>query len=158
MAGNRFILDAHLGKLARNMRMLGFDAVYDRDLNDEQIIQESLDNKRSILSKDRALLLDKRVISGYFVIATDLTEQLIEVIKYFDLINKIKPFTRCLDCNGEIIGVDKKEVEGKIPESILNFNKNFTRCDHCKKIFWEGSHQQKMADFISKLKEIMYKF
>jgi len=151
MKSDKFILDAHFGKLARYLRMLGFDTVYDRALNDEQIIQISLQENRAILSKDRALLLDRRVKNGYFVNAKNLGDQLIEVIKHFDMVNKFNPFTRCLLCNGKIITVDKKNIQEEVLLSIFNQYENFTRCLDCKKVFWEGSHHQKMSNFIAEL-------
>lgn len=151
MESKKFILDAHLGKLTRYLRMLGFDAAFDLTLDDEQIIYKAIQDDRYILSKDKALLLDKRVAHGYFIVATNLRAQLIEVIKHFALIENIKPFIRCLDCNGELTTVEKKEIAKEIPISIVNHCHSFTRCTRCQKIFWEGSHKQKMANFITEL-------
>jgi uncharacterized protein len=95
----RFVLDTHLGKLAAYLRMLGLDAAYHTDYTDEKLATISLDEKRILLTRDRGLLKRNIIIRGYFVRATSPREQLIEVLRRFDLFRSISPFERCMHCN-----------------------------------------------------------
>ncbi len=98
----RFVLDNHLGKLATYLRLLGFDALYRNDYDDEALVQLSVEEKRILLSRDRDLLKRKQITHEYCVQATDPEQQLIEVIRRFDLAKAAKPFNRCLPCNGGV--------------------------------------------------------
>lgn len=98
----RFILDAHLGKLARYLRMLGFDTLYRNDYSDEEIIETARDQKRIILTRDKLLLSSPRVDHGYYVRSVEKHAQLIEIVKKFDLYTQFRSFTRCMTCNSEL--------------------------------------------------------
>ncbi len=94
-----FVLDAHLGELAKYMRMLGFDTLYRSDIDDNEIISVARKEKRIILTRDKLLLNSKEVSRGYFVRSIEKHEQLREVVNKFDLYSQFKPFTRCMTCN-----------------------------------------------------------
>ena len=95
----KFVLDVHLGKLAKCLRLLGFDVSYDKQASDQEIIHCSVKEKRCILTRDIELLKNKKVVRGYWVRVTDPFEQIKEVLERFDLSGNIQPFTRCLKCN-----------------------------------------------------------
>jgi uncharacterized protein with PIN domain len=147
----RFIADAHLGKLARQLRMLGFDTLFSGTLPDEKIIQVSAEEKRIILTRDRELLKSDKVDHGYYVRATVTDDQLIEVIFKFDLTHQFRPFTRCLVCNGLLEDFPKDELPSGLPAELIAMHKEFFRCSACGKVYWEGSHYNRMSEKINKL-------
>jgi uncharacterized protein len=136
----RFVLDTHLGKLAAYLRMLGLDTAYDRDYTDEQVARLSQDEKRILLTRDRGLLKRNRVIRGYFLRATSPREQLIEVLRRFDLFASISPFERCMRCNGLLRPVDKDVIAGRLLPETRDHYEEFRRCPNCDRIYWKGSH------------------
>lgn len=144
----KFILDVHLGTLARYLRMLGFDSDYRNSFDDETILKISLKEKRIILTKDLGILKRKDVTHGYWIRNIDPEKQLSEVISRFDLKNKIKEFSRCMDCNSSLEIVPKNKIADKLPEKVKKFHNDFFRCPGCGKIYWRGSHYQKMKQII----------
>jgi len=151
----RFIADAHLGKLARYLRMLGFDSAYERRFENAEIIDRSLSEKRIILTRSPELLKHNRVTHGYWVRHDDPLDQLLEVLRGLDLSRQAKPFTRCMDCNGGIVAVEKAAITGRINPLILQRFSEFRQCPDCGKIYWKGSHNERMARMISRLPLIM---
>ncbi len=99
----KFVLDAHLGKLASHLRLMGFDTLYQNDYADETLARVSETEKRLLLTKDRGLLKRRQVTHGYLVRGTDPELQLREVLSRFDLFDAVRPFTRCLNCNGSLV-------------------------------------------------------
>jgi uncharacterized protein with PIN domain len=149
----RFILDVHLGRLARYLRMLGFDSAYRSDWEDTQIIQRARAERRIILTRDVGILKQKQVSHGYWVRHAEPGEQLTEVLEAFDLRRQLKPFTRCLDCNGAIRPVPAGTSEGLVDPDILRRFEHFWRCADCGKIYWRGSHYQRMLEAVQCIDE-----
>ncbi len=149
----RFVLDVHLGKLCKYLRMLGFDTVYRNDLDDVEIVDISRHENRIILTRDLGILKNGQVTHGYWLRSQDPRKQLREVIRRFDLQNQIRPFFRCTVCNGFVEKVDKNEVAHLLRENTRNCFKDFFRCTNCKKIYWEGSHFDSMQAFISRIRD-----
>ena len=111
----RFVLDTHLGRLAAYLRMLGFDTLYRNDYDDPELARISVEEHRILLTCDRQLLMRKQITHGYFVRSRQSQQQLLEVLRRFDLFNNLQPFTRCMDCNGTIQPVNKQQVEAALP-------------------------------------------
>ncbi len=149
----KFILDVHLGKLARLLRMLGFDALYRNDYEDSEIIETGVRESRIILTRDLGILKNGAVTHGYWLRSTESREQIIEVIDRFDLYSQIQPFHRCLDCNGLIERVEKEDIQNELPSKTAEFFDEFYQCQDCLKIYWKGSHYQKMESKIKKILE-----
>lgn len=147
----RFILDAHLGKLAKYLRLLGFDTVYRNDLDDNEIIEIASGEGRIILTRDKLLLKSERITHAYYVRATDKHDQLREVVLKFDLYSQFKSFTRCMTCNTELVPKKKQEIAQYAPEEILRIYDAFFFCPACRKVFWKGSHFRRMETYIRKL-------
>jgi uncharacterized protein with PIN domain len=147
----RFILDAHLGKLAKYLRMLGFDTLYRNDFGDDEIIDISLKEKRIILTRDKLLLQSRRVTHGYYVRATEKHEQLREVVQKFDLYKQFRSFTRCMTCNAVLVPKTGEEVRNLVQEDILQLYSEFYFCPNCVKVFWKGSHFKRMESYIRDL-------
>ena len=147
----RFVLDVHLGKLARKLRMLGFDVQHERFCKDSDLVSISVGEGRIILTRDKGLLKNKVVTHGYWVRATKAQEQLGEVMERFDLFSQIKPFTRCMVCNGPIGEIEKQQVKDQLPEKTRPYHDRFYACSDCGKIYWEGSHYRNMKEFVQSL-------
>jgi len=145
----RFILDVQLGKLARKLRMLGFDALHQCDFKDRELVAISVGEGRIILTRHKGILKNKVVTHGYWVRSTKAEEQLGEVVERFDLYSQINPFTRCMVCNGQIEEIDKQQVRDRLPEKTRRYYDQFYICSACGKIYWgEGSHYRKMKEFV----------
>ncbi|MFA8437269.1 MAG: Mut7-C RNAse domain-containing protein [Marinifilaceae bacterium] len=146
-----FVLDAHLGKLAKYLRMLGFDTLYRPDIEDDEIIEVAQKEKRIILTRDKLLLKSKKVSHGYFVRSTEKNEQLREVVKKFDLYSQFKSFTRCMTCNTPLEKADQEAIRNKVDQDTYKFFNEFYYCKLCDKVFWKGSHFKRMEEYIRKL-------
>lgn len=146
-----FILDIHLGKLARLLRMMGFDCLYDPGFDDEEIIHLALSQHRIILTRDRLLLHRKTVTHGYCIRRHQPFDQAAEVLNRFHLKSSLMPFTRCLTCNGVLNSIEKKQIIKRLePKTRLFFHK-FSQCIDCKKIYWKGSHAGGMNAHLKKI-------
>jgi uncharacterized protein len=144
----KFILDVHLGKLARSLRLFGFDAFCDLNYNDNEIIKYSLSDKRIILTRDKELLLRKDVIDGFRILSQNPDEQLKQVLRRFDLKSRINPFIRCMECNGSLEEVTKEDIINRLFPKTREYYFNFKKCKVCDRIYWEGSHYERMRKYI----------
>jgi len=149
----KFILDVHLGKLARYLRMLGFDTTYQNDNDDNEIIRVSFTEHRIILTRDLGLLKVKSVSHAYFIRSQNPKEQLTEVLRHFDLVHAIDPFNRCIKCNGKLELVEKEIIIQQLKPLTKKYFNKFYRCTNCQSIFWEGSHFDHMQSFINTIKD-----
>ena len=149
----RFVLDVHLGKLARHLRLLGFDTIYRNDYDDAAIIEISLADSRIILTRDKGLLKHGAVTRGYWVRATAPRDQLREIVRAFDLGTCTHPFTRCLLCNGTLVRVRKETVIDRLPPRVRVYFDEFARCEQCAHVYWPGSHYQRLRTMVDTLDE-----
>jgi uncharacterized protein with PIN domain len=147
----RFILDAHLGRLVRYTRLCGFDSLFEEGLSDREIIQLANTGKRIILTRDRDLLKSKQVTRGYWIRSEDPSDQIVEVIHRFDLKSSFKPFSRCIECNGLLEKVEKNKILDLLLPRTRDFYNDFMRCRGCGRIYWEGSHYERMKKFVESL-------
>jgi uncharacterized protein len=148
-----FILDVHLGKLAKYLRMLGFDTLYRNDNDDPEIIRISLEEHRIILTRDIGLLKVKSVTHAYFVREQQPKRQLEEVLKHFDLYKDINPFNRCIKCNGYLEPVEKERIIQHLEPLTIKYFNEFYQCADCHGIYWEGSHYEHMLEFIQTIQQ-----
>ncbi len=147
----RFVLDIHLGKLATSLRLLGFDTLYRNDYEDKKLAQISYSQERILLTRDKGLLMRSLVTHGYYVRNTNAEQQTIEVLRRFDLFELISPFKRCLRCNGLLEPVDKKSIIDQLPETVQSQIDKFQRCQDCDRIYWQGSHYERLQQFIDEV-------
>jgi len=160
----RFLLDSHLGRLASYLRMLGFDCLYNNDYgcvvgnhygcvvgnhyHDDGIAGILAEDPRILLTRDRRLLMRKVVQYGYCLRSLDPPEQLIEVVRRFDLSGKTTPFHRCLRCNHPLEPVSKETVLDRLePLTKIHFDE-FHLCPACDQVYWKGSHVERMERLI----------
>jgi hypothetical protein len=149
----RFILDCHLGKLASYLRILGFDAAYDNDEKDETLAEISAVENRIMLTRDRGLLKRNRIQYGYFLRSQNPHNQLLAVVQRYGLHKEIHPFTRCPKCNGCLHPVAKNDVIDRLPAKTRIYFDLFWQCDSCRKVYWQGSHYQRIQDWIKSFQE-----
>ncbi len=147
----KFVLDVHLGKLAAHLRMLGFDTLYRSCYTDPELARISSKQGRILLTRDRGLLKYGAVTHGYWLRNTDSRMQAAEIMRRFDLSNRIRPFTRCMACNGLLQHIAKQDVLPFIPERIAETHDEFQRCPECGRVYWEGSHHKRMLRFLGQL-------
>jgi uncharacterized protein with PIN domain len=140
----RFVLDGHLGKLARYLRLLGFDALWSSDATDEELASVSCAERRILLTRDRGLLKRSEVTHGACVRSTDPKTQLAEVVARFQLSGSTRPFTRCLACNAPLVAVEKTGVAARLPPRVREAYDELWLCPACDKVYWKGSHYDRM--------------
>lgn len=145
----RFVLDVHLGRLAVYLRMLGFDTLYRNDYADEELARISSTEGRILLTRDRGLLKRNMVTHGYCIRTTNPRQQLVDVLHRFDLFGSLTPFSRCLHCNGLLQAVDKATISDRLPPKTRQYYDEFRCCQNCNRIYWPGSHFQRMQQFIA---------
>ncbi|MDB5746183.1 MAG: Twitching motility protein PilT [Massilia sp.] len=141
----RFVADAHLGGLARLLRMAGFDTLYDNAFHDDEIVAIALEQQRVVLTRDRELLKRRSVSHGCYLHAIKPAAQFRELYERLDLAALAQPFTLCLHCNLPLRPVPKAEVLALLPESVRIEQDDFNTCDSCGRVFWKGSHHKRMA-------------
>ncbi len=145
----RFVLDVHLRKLSRHLRLLGFDVDYHPDRDDNALADISEREGRILLSRDRQLMMRKKVSRGMYVRNTDPEKQVTEVLVRLHLREACRPFTRCVECNDMIDGLDVSgwepaEIAARIPPGVYSWCREYYRCRGCGRIYWKGSHYEKM--------------
>ena len=147
----RFLADAHLGKLAHLLRMLGFDTLYFNDAGDRHLAGLSADQGRVLLTRDKALLMRRRVMHGCFIRSTEPRRQLHQVLCRMDLLHMLRPFSRCMECNSPLQSVAKDRVIEKLPIGVARHYNAFWRCTGCARVYWKGHHYRAMQDWIAGL-------
>jgi uncharacterized protein len=147
----RFVLDVHLGRLARYLRMLGFDARWRNDAGDEELALTSATEHRVLLTRDAGLLKRRIVTHGYRVREADPPRQLAEVVRRLDLARTAAPFRRCLRCNELLLEVRKEDVAGELPPRVRERQDAFRRCPTCGRVYWAGSHHRRMERLVAEL-------
>jgi len=144
----KFVLDVHLGKLTRYLRMLGFDSIYDNGFTDVELLRVSMQENRTLLTRNRKLLMRKTVERGYWIRNDKIFDQVFEVFQRFDLTNTIKWFSICTICNGNLHVVEEEIVRKQFPEFKFYPNTFFYQCDQCNHTYWNGSHCERFEKSI----------
>jgi len=152
----RFLLDVHLGKLAALLRMVGVDAAYQNHAQDEDLIRQSLSENRVLLSRDRALVTDHRLVRAHAIRSGVPEEQLVDVVGRFQLQELLEPFSRCLKCNSLLIAVPREEVFDFLPPRVRESQTVFHRCPSCLRVYWPGTHQDRMSTFIRRILHVEF--
>ncbi|MGE5521583.1 MAG: Mut7-C RNAse domain-containing protein [Candidatus Dadabacteria bacterium] len=146
---NKFIADVHLGRLARALRMLGFDTLYRNDYTKTEVVELAASQRRTVLSKDPAFGKNS---NPFIKIESDnWMDQLKQVLNACNLKNEIAPFTRCMVCNGMLVLVNKDEIAGKLEPNTRNYYHEFWQCENCSRIYWKGPHYNRMIKVIQQL-------
>lgn len=148
----RFLLDNHLGRLARYLRLLGFDALYfNNQYDDEELAQMSRDSDRVLLTRDRGLLKRSTVVHGYCLRTKNTEQQVKDVLHRFDLYEQIEPWIRCLRCNGLLRPVAKELILDRLEPKTKLYFEEFQMCKDCGQIYWQGSHFGELEAFVERV-------
>ncbi|RZE09104.1 Mut7-C RNAse domain-containing protein [Streptomyces albidoflavus] len=143
----RFLLDVHLGTLARRMRLLGIDTAYEsHDLGDPALAARSAAEQRVLLSRDRGLLRRRELWAGGYVYSDKPDEQLRDVLGRFAPV--LTPWTRCTACNGRLRDADKDEVARDLEGGTKATYDVFARCDACGRVYWRGAHHDRLETIV----------
>lgn len=145
----RFVADSHLGALARLLRMAGYDTLYDNHYHDDDVEELARAEDRIVLTRDRELLKRRAIAHGCYLHALAPAQQLRELFERLDLAEGARPFSLCLHCNLPLRPVDKASVAERLPESVRALHDAFTTCDHCLRVYWQGSHHRRMAELLA---------
>jgi len=145
----KFVLDVHLGRLAAYLRMLGLDCLYCNDYQDEELAAISRAESRILLTHDRGLLKRKMITHGFYVRSTDTFQQTYDVLRRFDLIKVIKPFSRCLRCNEMLAEIAKEVISDRLLPGTRAHYHEFKICPGCGQLYWKGAHYQRMQKLVA---------
>lgn len=147
----RFVLDVHLQKLARRLRLLGFDVDFSPNRDDAALADIAEAEDRILLSRDRQLMMRRKVARGLYVRNTDPEKQVAEVLDRLDLRCRCRPFTRCIECNGMIEALDPDaSPDPDIPPGVRAWCREYYRCRGCGRVYWKGSHYVKLIKTVEK--------
>ena len=147
-----FIADDQLGKLARWLRILGFDTLYFRSIDDDELIRRAVEEKRILLTRDTNIAEDHGTADCIFIQSGNWIEQLRQLIAEFQL--KLRPdrlFSRCLLCNSPLRAIPKADVEERVPPFVFQTQEKFVHCPSCDKIYWQGTHASHVLDVLKPL-------
>lgn len=140
----KFILDVHLGRLAKYLRLCGFDSLFSAFYDDREIIEVAIMESRVILTRDRLLLKSATMATGYLVKSQYHEEQLREIFEEYGLKEQVKLFSRCIACNTLLEEVRKEDIADRLLADTRAYYDRFRRCPGCDRIYWEGSHYDNM--------------
>jgi uncharacterized protein len=151
----KFIVDSNVGRLARWLRIAGFDTVFINDLDDNRLVRLALSEDRVLLTKDTQILKRRVATTGRLKVilieSEKVKEQLRQVIKTLNLAGKIKPFTLCLECNQPLVPADKEQVKGLVPPYVFKIQTQYMQCPTCHRVYWRGTHWQRMSRELEKI-------
>jgi uncharacterized protein with PIN domain len=140
--GARFLLDVHLGSLARRLRLLGVDTAYSNDAEDAGLVERAGRERRVLLTQDRGLLMRRALWAGAYVRGHGADAQLADVLDRFA--PPLAPWTRCSACNGELAEVEKDEVADRLEPGTRRCYERFSRCRSCGRVYWRGAHGRRL--------------
>lgn len=150
-----FVVDAMLGNLAKKLRILGYDSTYFSSVEDEKLVVIAKNEKRVILTKDEQLVntAQKEGIRSILIRGNDEFEQIAQINAKIKLEKFVidSDNSRCVVCNGKLLPIEKYRIINKVPEGVLEREEKFWICDGCKKIYWQGTHFEKLQEFADRL-------
>lgn len=144
----RFVADAHLGGVAKYLRLLGFDTLYRNDYHDAELARVSAAEHRIVLTRDRDLLMHRVISHGCYIRALRPGAQLLEVLVRLDLYGSIRPFSRCLRCNGGLEAIDKAALGSRLRATTLQAYDAFWTCRGCDRVYWAGPHFRRLQEVV----------
>jgi uncharacterized protein with PIN domain len=151
----KFTADSNVGKLAKWLRIMGYDAQFFKNIEDDRLLEIALKEERVVLTRDTQIM-NRRVVSNgqlrtILLQSDDPEEQLQQVVKELDLKESPGQFTRCLECNQSLISRTKEEVKDQVPPYVFRTQSQYMQCPTCHRIYWRGTHWQKMHKKLEKL-------
>ncbi|MGW4475732.1 Mut7-C RNAse domain-containing protein [Nonomuraea sp. NPDC004354] len=144
--GPRFLLDVHLGTLARRLRLLGIDTAYHNDMDDPSLVAQANAERRVLLTQDRGLLRRRALWLGAYVRGSRADDQLRDLLGRFA--PPLRPWTRCTACNGELVAVGKEEVEPLLEVGTRRNYDAYGQCGECGQVYWRGAHSDHLEEIV----------
>jgi uncharacterized protein with PIN domain len=145
----KFIVDSNVGRLARWLRIAGFDTVFMNDIDDNRLVRVALDEDRVLLTRDTQIMKRRLVTSGrlraVLIEPDDVIEQLRQVLTTLNLAGEVRPFSLCIECNQPLESREKEEMEGLVPPYVFRTQTQYMQCTNCRRIYWRGTHWQRMC-------------
>ena len=150
----RFIVDHNVAKLARSLRMMGYDTVVFDQPDDWQMVRIALAEDRIIITRDTGVMKRRVITSGklraLLVTSDNPAEQIQQVIDAFGLDDR-RAFTLCIECNETLVGIDAEKVKDRLPPYVFKTQSEFVECPVCHRVYWKGTHWQAMAKVLDRL-------
>jgi uncharacterized protein with PIN domain len=140
----KFVVDCMLGKLAKWLKILGFDTVYFNKAEDKDLLLIARRQKRTLLTKDHRLLEAAKDIHALFIESEVWTEQLIQVLATYNLSETARPHSRCLACNVRLKTIPKRMARNLVTPFVLARASSFAVCPSCERVYWPGTHFRSM--------------
>ncbi len=150
----KFIVDCMLGKLAKWLKILGFDTLYFSKIEDEDFLKLAEREARIILTRDTGMIEKSRRLEHLFIASENWKDQVQQVLDNFNLWDKVNPNSRCLECNEELKPLSRQSAKNLVAPFIYEHAHSFALCPHCGRVYWQGSHYQEME---VKIQEILSK-
>ena len=148
----RFVADVHLGALARYLRLLGFDTRYGNDLDDAELAALTARERRILLTRDVGLLKRKTVVRGQWLRDRDPERQLEEIVDALHLGRALRPFTRCMMCNGRLVPLSREAAAPLVPPRAYRRYRVFLQCRSCRRAYWRGTHYKRLLQLVARMK------
>lgn len=145
----KFIADCHLGKIAKYLRMFGFDTLYFQSIDDDDIIDIAAKEERFVLTSDKELYQRMKHHNALYLEHADFETQIKEIFRHYKLFDKCKPLSRCIKCNGELEKIDKQEVIEELKAKTKKHFDTFDKCKECGTVYWHGDHYKNMLKFVN---------
>ena len=153
----KFIADSNVGRLARWLRIAGFDTMFINDLDDNRLVRIALSEGRVLLTKDTQILKRRVATTGRLKVllieGEEVKGQLLQVVKTFNLANEVKPFMLCLECNKPLVSKKKEDVEGQVPPYVFRTQTQYMQCPECQRVYWRGTHWELMSRELERIVE-----
>ena len=145
----KFIVDSNVGRLARWLRIAGFDTLFMRGVDDNRLVRMALDENRVLLTKDTHMV-ERRVIANgrlkaILIEADDVMSQVRQVFTTLDLHSELNPFSLCVECNKPLLSRNKEEIRGLVPPYVFQTQTEFMQCPECERVYWKGTHWERMC-------------
>ncbi len=147
----RFIVDCMLGKLAKWLKILGFDALFFSKIEDDELLTSARKEGRILLTKDTGLIQQAKDVETLFLESEEWQDQVQQVLEHFNLREKVNPHTRCIDCNVVLKNLPKKNAKNLVSAFVFDKADSFALCPDCGRVFWRGTHFKDMEAKIQKI-------
>lgn len=153
----KFIVDCMLGKLAKWLKILGFDVTYFKKIEDRELLSLAKKENRILLTRDNGLIEKAKGIESLFIESENWKQQVEQVLKNFNLWQEVQPYSRCIDCNIELKNLPKERAKNLVSPFVYEKSNSFALCPRCGRVFWKGTHfydmEFKIDDILEKRKE-----
>lgn len=148
----KFIVDCMLGKLAKWLKILGFDALYFSKIEDDELLDIAQKQGRILLTRDTGLIEKAKNVETLFLESEEWRDQVRQVLEVFDLWEQANPHTRCIECNVRLKSLAKKNAKNLVTPFVYKHADSFALCPDCGRVFWRGTH---FRDMEFKIEEIL---